>query len=93
MNTYLWRPNKGKISNTNLYLYSQFVKDNFQFDAKNDFNKLWKWSVKNPKIFWKSIWDFTKVKGVLGDTLYEESNIFFKNKFVLYNFSFLSFQR
>ena len=48
MNTYLWRPNKGKISNTNLYLYSQFVKDNFQFDAKNDFNKLWKWSVKNP---------------------------------------------
>ena len=82
MNTYLWRPNKGKISNTNLYLYSQFVKDNFQFDAKNDFNKLWKWSVKNPKIFWKSIWDFTNVKGSIGNSLLKESKIFFKNKFL-----------
>ena len=34
-----------------------------------------------PKIFWKSIWDFTKVKGDLGDTLLKESNIFFKNRF------------
>ena len=46
-----------------------------------DFDKIWKWSVVNPQIFWKSIWDFTKVKGELGNILLHESNTFFKNKF------------
>ena len=52
-----------------------------KIDSDNDFNKIWKWSVDNPKIFWKSVWDFTKVKGDLGNVLLQESNIFFKNKF------------
>jgi acetoacetyl-CoA synthetase len=33
------------------------------------------------KVFWKSIWDFTKVKGNLGNSLLQESDIFYKNKF------------
>ena len=93
METYLWKINKEKLKKTNLALYSNFIKKNYKINSGNDFNKIWKWSVDNPKIFWKSIWDFTKVKGNLGNILLQESDIFFKNKFVLYNFSFLSFQR
>ena len=78
MNTYLWKLNKEKINKTNLYLYSNFIKENFKIDTKNEYNKIWKWSVENPKIFWKSIWDFTKVKGELGNTLLRESKVFFK---------------
>ncbi len=81
MNTHLWRINKQKLNKTNLSHYSDFIKKNYNFNSGNDFNKIWKWSVDNPKFFWKSIWDFTKVKGNLGNILLQESNIFFKNKF------------
>ena len=57
------------------------IKQNFKIDTGNDFNKIWKWSVDNTEIFWKSIWDFTKVKGILGKNLLQKSNIFYNNKF------------
>jgi len=81
MSNYLWKLSKEKLNNTNLYLYSKYIEKNFKVNTKNDFNKIWKWSVNNPKIFWKSIWDFTKVKGSLGNTILQESDVFYKNKF------------
>ena len=81
METYLWKISKEKLNKTNLFLYSNFIKENFKIDVGHDFNKIWKWSVANPEIFWKSIWDFTKVKGVLGKNLLKKSNIFYNNKF------------
>ena len=81
METYLWKIDKEKQKKTNLALYSNFIKKKYKINSGNDFNKIWKWSVDNPQIFWKSIWDFTKVKGSLGNILLQESNIFFKNKF------------
>ena len=81
MKTYLWKINNKKLNKTNLALYSNFIKRNYKINSGNDFNKIWKWSVDNPKIFWKSIWDFTKVKGNLGNILLHESDIFFLNRF------------
>ena len=81
MNNYLWKINKERLKNTNLFLYSDFIKKNFKIDTSNDFNKLWKWSVDNTDIFWKSIWDFTKVIGKQGNILFQESDIFYKTKF------------
>jgi len=81
MGTYLWKINKRKLNKTNLALYSNFIKKNYKVNSNNNFNKIWKWSVDNPKFFWKSIWDFTKVKGHLGNSILQESNTFYKNKF------------
>ena len=81
MDTYLWKLSKEQLKKTNLFLYSNFIKTNFKIDTGRDFNKLWKWSVENSKIFWKSIWDFTKVKGSVGNILLQDSDIFYKNKF------------
>ena len=81
MNTHIWKINKEEFKKTNLALYSNFIKKKHKVKSGNDFNKIWKWSVDNPKIFWKSIWDFTKVKGDLGNVLLKESDIFYKNKF------------
>ena len=81
MNTQLWKIKKERLSKTNLFLYANFIEKNFNINLGNDFNKIWKWSVDNPKIFWKSIWDFTKVKGSVGNILLQDSNIFYKNKF------------
>ena len=81
METYLWKIDKKKLNETNLTLYSDFIKKNYKINSENDFNKIWKWSIDNPEIFWKSIWEFTKVKGNLGNVLFEQSDIFFKNRF------------
>ena len=81
MKTYLWKIDKAKLNKTNLALYSDFINQNYKINAANDFNKMWKWSIDNPEIFWKSIWEFTKVKGSLGNILFEKSDIFFKNRF------------
>jgi len=81
MKTYLWKIKEEKLKETNLAQYSNFIKKKYKINHGNDFNNLWRWSINNPKIFWKSIWDFTKVKGNLGSTLLRESSIFYKNKF------------
>jgi acetoacetyl-CoA synthetase len=81
MNNYLWKLKKEKLSKTNLYLYSNFVEKKFKIKINNDFNQLIDWSVKNTANFWKSIWDFTKVKGKMGNIIFKRSNIFYKNKF------------
>jgi len=81
MTTYLWKIAKQKLNKTNLALYSDFIKKNYKINSGTDFNKIWEWSIDNPEIFWKSIWEFTKVKGNLGNVLFEKSDLFFKNKF------------
>jgi len=81
METYLWKIDKKKLNETNLTLYSDFIKKNYKINSENDFNKIWKWSIDNPEIFWKSIWEFTKVKGSLGSIFFEQSDVFFKNRF------------
>ncbi len=81
MQTHLWKINKEKLAKSNLAQYSNFIKKNYKINSDNDFNKIWKWSINNPGIFWKSIWEFTDVKGDLGNILFQESNVFFKNKF------------
>ena len=62
MKTHLWKINKEKLNRTNLAKYSDFIKKNYSVNSANDFDKIWRWSIDNPKLFWKSIWDFTKVR-------------------------------
>jgi len=81
MKSELWRLDKKKFTKTNIFLYLNFLKKSFNIDSKYNFNKLWKWSVKNPDVFWKSIWHFTNVKGEMGSKLIKKSKIFYKNKF------------
>jgi len=81
METYLWKINEQKLSNTNLQKYSDFINKNYKIETNNNYNKIWRWSIENKSAFWKSIWEFTKVKGNFGNIIIQESNIFFKNKF------------
>jgi len=81
MKNHLWRISKEKLNKTNLTQYCSFIKKSYKFSAGDDFNKIWQWSIDNQEIFWKSIWDFTKVKGKSGNILLKKSSIFFKNRF------------
>ena len=72
MKTYLWRLNEKNLDKTNLSLYSDFIKQKYNINSDGDYNTLWKWSVDHPRFFWKSIWNFTKVLGKLGNIDLEE---------------------
>ena len=64
MNTYLWKINESKLNRTNLALYSSFIEKNYKISFGNNYNHLWKWSIENTELFWKSISDFTKARSV-----------------------------
>ena len=81
MKSYLWKIKKQKLNKTNLALYARFIEKKYKISFRSEYIKIWEWSVNNPKLFWKSIWDFTKVKGYMGKNIIKKSNIFFKNKF------------
>jgi acetoacetyl-CoA synthetase len=83
MKTYRWKLKNKKIKKTNLFSYSKYIKKNYKFNANNNFSKLWKWSIDNPKIFWKSVWEFTQIKGKLGKNILNKSDVFIKNKFFM----------
>ena len=77
----LWKLKNESLNKTNLFLYSEYIKKKYKIDAKGDFNKIFNWSINNTQFFWKSIWDFTNVKGEQGNVLLKESNVFYKNRF------------
>ena len=52
MNSQIWKIKDKKLNNTNLFLYSEFIKKKYKIEIENDFNKVWKWSVENPRYFW-----------------------------------------
>jgi len=57
MNKVLWEPNHDYIKKTNLTNYMLFLQDNFSINI-NNYDELWTWSVKENKLFWKSLWDY-----------------------------------
>ena len=77
----LWKASRSKKNNSNLFRYEKFLSSKYNFKVTQKYKKLIKWSIKNPKKFWSSIWDFTKVIGIKNER-FEKSNVFFKNKFL-----------
>ncbi len=77
----LWKASRSKKNNSNLFRYEKFLSYKYNFKVTQKYKKLIEWSIKNPKKFWSSIWDFTRVKGIKNEK-FEKSNIFFKNKFL-----------
>ena len=68
MKTILWKPSNKIIKNSNLRKYEIYLKNIHNLYFKNNFSKIHEWSVKNPKLFWNSIWDYFKIKGVKNET-------------------------
>jgi len=60
----LWEPSKALIKNSNLFAYEKFISKYYKYNLSRNYTKLLKWSVKNPKDFWNSIWKYFEVKGI-----------------------------
>ena len=72
VDNYLWSPSD---LNTNISKYINYLKKN-NIHNKSDYNSLHEWSIKNKKLFWKSIWDFTKIKGLFNQPVINNENNF-----------------
>ncbi len=59
----LWEPSKALIKNSNLFKYEKFVSKNYKYNFSGNYKKLLDWSVKNPKDFWNSIWNYFEIIG------------------------------
>ncbi len=63
----LWEPSKELIKNSNLFAYEKFISKYYKYNFLRNYKKLLKWSVKNPKDFWNSIWEYFEVIGIKTD--------------------------
>ena len=77
-----WKCSDEKLRKSNLFKFEDFLKKKYGINYNNNYEKLWLWSVENSGEFWKSIWEFSKVKGYLGKKLKNSSKIFYKNEFL-----------
>ncbi len=60
----LWEPSKALIKKSNLFAYEKFISKYYKYTFSRNYTKLLKWSVKNPKDFWNSIWKYFEVIGI-----------------------------
>jgi acetoacetyl-CoA synthetase len=83
MNNVLWKSSVDRLNKSNLSKFERFLQEKYKVNFEKDFNKLFDWSIKNRGDFWKSVWKFSNVKGELGQKIFEESEVFFKDEFFI----------
>ena len=75
----LWVANEALRKKSNLYNFCK-VLNKKNYTKKENFNDLWKWSVRKPEVFWSEVWNFTKIKE-LKEKNHQKNKIFYKNNF------------
>ena len=61
--------------------YEKFLKINYKTKKIKNYKSLLNWSIKQPKYFWSSIWDFAKVYGEKKEKIKLSKNLY-QSKFL-----------
>jgi len=56
----LWKPSQGRIKNSNMYRFMNFVNQKYGTDFA-EYRPLYQWSVENIPEFWATFWDFAGI--------------------------------
>jgi len=78
----LWEASLKQKKNSNLFEFEKFLTKKFKYTSEMDYEKLFNWTIRNPKLFWSSIWDYSKIKGIKNNRFYFPKEII-KSKFLL----------
>ena len=78
----LWEASENIKLKSNLFKYEKFLSNSYNYKISKKYSKLLKWTLKNPRKFWSSIWDFANVKGYKKLRFNFSGNIF-KHKFLI----------
>ena len=64
MSQKLWEANSKIKSKSNLFAFEKFLAKNFSYKPEKNYKKLFNWTIRNPKDFWSSMWEFSNIKGI-----------------------------
>ena len=78
----LWEANSQTKSKSNLFEFEKFLANKFNYKPEKNFKKLFNWTIKNPKLFWSSIWEFSNIKGIKNNKFHFPKEII-KSKFLV----------
>ena len=82
MSQKLWEADSQTKIKSNLFEFEKFLAKKFNYKAKKNYKKLFDWTIKNPKLFWSSIWEYSNIKGIKNDKFYFPKEII-KSKFLV----------
>ena len=60
----LWEASPKQKRNSNLFEFEKFLAKKFNYTPKKNYKKLFNWTIRNPKDFWSSMWEFSNIKGI-----------------------------
>ena len=82
MSQKLWEADSQAKTKSNLFEFEKFLAKKFKYEAKKNYKKLFNWTIKYPKSFWSSLWEFSNIKGIKKDKFYFPKEII-KSKFLV----------
>ena len=78
----LWQASLKQKRNSNLFEFEKFLEKKFNYTPEKNYKKLFNWTIKNPKLFWSSVWEYSNLKGIKNDKFYFPKEII-KSKFLV----------
>ncbi len=78
----LWEANSKIKLKSNLFDFENFLANKFNYKPEKNYKKLFNWTIKNPKLFWTSIWEFSNIKGIKNNKFHFPKEII-KSKFLV----------
>ncbi len=78
----LWEANSKTKLKSNLFAFENFLANKFNYKPEKNYKKLLNWTIKNPKLFWTSIWEFSNIKGIKNNKFHFPKEII-KSKFLV----------
>ena len=82
MSQKIWEANSQMKAKSNLFEFENFLAKKFNYSPTKNYKKLFNWTIKNPRIFWSSIWDYSNIKGIKNDKFHFPKEII-KSKFLV----------
>ena len=78
----LWEASQQQKRNSNLFEFEKFLANKFNYSPEKNYKKLLNWTIKNPKWFWSSMWEYSDIKGIKNNKFYFPKDIK-KSKFLV----------
>jgi acetoacetyl-CoA synthetase len=78
----LWEADSKTKTKSNLFEFEKFLATKFNYKSYKNYKKLFNWTIKNPKLFWSSIWEYSNIKGIKNDKFFFPKEII-KSKFLV----------
>lgn len=72
-NPALWYPSQERVEQSSLWQFTNQVNSQHKLSL-NEYVDLWQWSIDEPELFWKTVWDYSELIGEPGERVLVNSD-------------------